>query len=653
MKTLLQSLQKLSIKSIILGSVLAGPSFFQNQILAQNTQENQTSLLETFEEKLKTFQSEINEKILNPPSDKVSFRQNFKDEEKIELSKRQLNAILLYSEQDYKELFHVNKCSIYTLLKNRLIRINNQPLLNVEASVTSDSSTSTALVPIDAFLAHYYKSNCRLSFKQSRLFEKGLLKDTFTKLTPKFPRNQTQCLDQYKDLKSNINIDHICSAPYTIELAGKLGERLRDNSLSISERSYINSLRRQSKTYTDEINDRDILYFKNFCSNLSREELFCKNYSKQDFWSLIINKQKATDHIEVRCRNILGKTTPEDKMEELDYLKCISLLRNEPSRCMTQGPATGSVLYPMPSCNEISETLKISRLKNNYNDCPRNIGNYAIINGARVIKHFATNDLKSKDCVFPSYEKIYGLYLESGEEEKWPLSICYNSNDGKKCLPFIPGNSKENYNALNMVVANALFQTKIVTSRIKCEQVSKKQFNPLRLKYKAGCWVVPQELACRSQSCKYNVMIDNRKALEIWSEGSLSFDYFKTKYNSSDADIHSRILSVLNIKEQEINSLTSLKFFLDNKKNGIIHGQGCAEDIYPSHYQLRKIGICTPMPFIIDGYKEINNNTYLSFRSALDDISSPRSVLWANAFTALSRYSTLSPLKNWELYGLY
>lgn len=644
-----QSLQKLSIKFLILGSVLAGPSLYSSKILAQNTQEQvDQSLIELFESKVNLYKQEIESKILNPPAE-IKVKQVFKEEEKIELTSRQINSILIYSPDYFTELFKINSCSIYTLLKNRLITINGAPLLNLETKITSSEGTSTALVPIDAFLAHYYKSNCRLSFKQSRLFEKGLLTDTFKKLTPKFPRTQDQCLEQYDAFKTNINIDHVCSVPFTIDLANKYEPLLKDNKTDIRKRSYINALRRQAQSYQSEIADKDILYFQNFCANLSRQEKFCGNYAKQDFWSLIINKQKPVDHLSIRCQNIMNK----EKLNDLDYLKCIGLLRKSPQTCEVNGPKTGSVLYPMPDCNKISETLKISRLKNNFNDCPKQIGNLAIINGARVIKHFVKEDIKSNDCVFPSYEKIYGLYQESKEEDKWPLNICYESSDGKKCLPYIPGNSKENYNALNMVVANMLFQTKVVSSRITCNEVSKKEFNPLRLKYKAGCWIVPEEISCRSQSCRYDIMMDNKAIKKIWSEGTLSFDYFKTEYNSADTAIHNRIVNLMRLKEQEINSLTSLKFFLDNKKEGIVHGLGCAEDIYPAHYQQSRIGICTPMPFIIDGYKIINNNTYLSFRGAIDDVNSPRLMLWANAFTALSRYSILSPLKNWELYGLY
>lgn len=650
-----QFLQKLSIKLIILGSVLSGPSLYaqSSEPINESNQEKLNSpskgLLESFEEKLNVYREDINKKILNPPSD-VLTRQVFKDEEKIELSTRQINTILLYSPEYYKELYYTNTCSIYTLLKNRLIHINGSPLINVEAKITNGSEESTAIVPIDAFLAHYYKSSCRLSFKQSRVFEQGLLANSFKKLTPKFPTSELQCLDQFNSLSSNINIDHICSAPFTVDLAAKMETKLSDNNLGLRERSYINSLRREAKKYTSEIKEKDLLYFRNFCSNLNRKENFCGNFSKQDFWGLISNKQRTQSYITSRCQHIFKKSP----LSEVEYLRCIKLLRDKPEICEIKGPRDGSVLYPMPNCEKISEALTISRLKNNFNDCPKFIGNHAITNGARVIKHFATNDIKSNDCIFPSYEKIYGLYLESKEEDKWPLKICYKNNDDvKNCLPYIPGNSKDNYSALNMVVANMLFQTKVVSNRIKCQEVPKKKYNPLRIKYKSGCWIVPEEVACRTVSCKYKIMLDNRSIKDIWSEGQLNFDYFKTKYNSTDTAIHDRIINLLRLKEQEINSLSSLKFFLDKKKSGIIHGVGCGEDLYPSHYLSNKIGICTPIPFIVDGHKEINNNTYLSFRGAIDDVTSPRLMLWANVFTALSRYSTLGPLKTWEFYGIY
>jgi hypothetical protein len=86
--------------------------------------------------------------------------------------------------------------------------------------------------------------------------------------------------------------------------------------------------------------------------------------------------------------------------------------------------------------------------------------------------------------------------------------------------------------------------------------------------------------------------------------------------------------------------------------NGIVHGIGCIEDLVPEQFQRTAINQCHPLPFIIDGHTQKNDETWLVARLAIDDIHTPRFIMWPNIFNAVSAYRELHPLNTWTLYGI-
>jgi hypothetical protein len=93
-------------------------------------------------------------------------------------------------------------------------------------------------------------------------------------------------------------------------------------------------------------------------------------------------------------------------------------------------------------------------------------------------------------------------------------------------------------------------------------------------------------------------------------------------------------------------------FYLDKIPGSIIHGVGCAEDLLPEFFPRNSINGCHPLPFIVDGHIEKDNTSLLVFRSAIDDVHTPRLILWQNIFNAVSAYQLLHPLNTWTLYGI-
>ncbi len=109
---------------------------------------------------------------------------------------------------------------------------------------------------------------------------------------------------------------------------------------------------------------------------------------------------------------------------------------------------------------------------------------------------------------------------------------------------------------------------------------------------------------------------------------------------------------VKKLQSRPIKNLTDLTFYLDKINGSIIHGVGCAEDLLPEYFSRFTLNACRPLPFIIDGHVMKNKTTFLVFRSAIEDIHTPRLISWANVFSAVSAYQQLQPLNIWTLNGL-
>ncbi len=82
------------------------------------------------------------------------------------------------------------------------------------------------------------------------------------------------------------------------------------------------------------------------------------------------------------------------------------------------------------------------------------------------------------------------------------------------------------------------------------------------------------------------------------------------------------------------------------------HGIGCAEDLLPEHFSKESFNQCSPLPFIVDGYREKAGIYSVVIRTAYDSLHAPRLVPWTNLFSALKDYQRLHPLDIWGLYAL-
>jgi hypothetical protein len=103
---------------------------------------------------------------------------------------------------------------------------------------------------------------------------------------------------------------------------------------------------------------------------------------------------------------------------------------------------------------------------------------------------------------------------------------------------------------------------------------------------------------------------------------------------------------------RSLNNISGILAFFKKKRDGIIHGVGCAEEILPSFFKVKAMNQCTPLPFIIDGMIRENDKTVFVTRTGVDSLQAPRLISWSLIYSAVKSYQNAHPLRLWTLYGL-
>ena len=222
----------------------------------------------------------------------------------------------------------------------------------------------------------------------------------------------------------------------------------------------------------------------------------------------------------------------------------------------------------------------------------------------------------------------------------------------EECVPYIPGSHPKEDRSEDVVIAKILYLQKGAHRKTTCRIVDTKTYNPLLSEFKLGCFILYDAESCKNLACNKKVIWDEKVQTDIKFTGRPVFEYYSTNYMSERFSLTSLLNEVKGTQSRGIKNLTDLVFYLDKIPGSIIHGVGCAEDLLPENFSRLSINACHPLPFIIDGHVEKNNATFIIFRSAIDDIHTPRLISWQNIFSGVSAYQLLHPLNTWTLNGL-
>ena len=563
-----------------------------------------------------------------------------------------LRSLLFFSKNKILNSISENECSFYALIENGFIGKDIEGFSQIPITLKmNDGTIKNGIIPLKLFLDFNYSKKCSQYKEYALLFSPKYVEKTFEKIDFKIGETNTKCESIHQKWISNPLTPYLCKIPQSIKKEKIIMAKFSKASSSELETFFYEKVK-LIKLYKKIIPIRKSLYLKNLCQNLNSSEKFCSLYLAQDAWTKILNKELPDYKITFKCKQILGieKVGPEDKK------KCVELFNSFPKICSLKGQLGKTSLFPLSSCDDISTSLAKGRLYTNYHDCPSNIYNQGITNLNRIIMHFTRQKRKNPSlyqCPFKIKNIFSKSVYRSEYDDSWPFKICYENKLLKKeiCNSYIPGFDKSSMLSENNVLENILKKNWPVSKGIKCFISNKKSYNPSRVSSNNGCHVIYDFKNCNNGRCSKSIIINKRKIDNIIYKDAPTFNYFPSKISSNNISAVKFALDHLGLKQKKINNLNQIKEFLKLKK-GIIHGVGCIEEIYPSRFKLRSINQCQPIPFIIDNVIEKEMNNFLSVRTAIDDLHSPRLINWPFIYNALKSYEGVHSINSWTLYGI-
>ncbi|MBC7429518.1 MAG: hypothetical protein H7336_12950 [Bacteriovorax sp.] len=551
----------------------------------------------------------------------------------IKLDPQYMKSIIFHSDERFLKLAQKNECFFLSVLETNLFKTAEGNIDSILiAYKNKDGTTSSATMLKDDFFDQIYKKKCLNNREYSILFSETNTQKTVEGIKFSIPRNKSECSNIHKEWLDNPFTPYLCRIQQLFKKPG---------------------LKKQADFYKERIPLMQRIYLDNLCNSISNPEMFCMNYLKSDVWNKILNSELPDYKMSYKCQQMFNK---KEKLTTQEMKNCASKLASDSTFCETRGNLDYPSNFPLQNCNNISLALNKSKLVNDYHDCPGNIDNEALTNIHRIVNHFAPRKIvtNKETCSGEANYTLAKLDLEVKHEAGWPLKVCYlNRIDNKQaCTTYIPGSRAGEPLSEDQVVAKILYTQKGAPQKTTCRIVDSKTYNPLRSEFKFGCYIVYSAESCSAVSCDKKVIWEEKLQPDIKFTGIPIFDYFPTNFMSERYSFTSLIDEVKRTQERVIKNLTDLKYYLDKMPNGIIHGIGCAEDMLPEQFQRIAINQCHPMPFIIDGHIEKNNETLLVSRLAIDDVHTPRLITWPHIFNAVSAYQDLQPLNTWTLNGI-
>lgn len=542
-----------------------------------------------------------------------------------------MRSILLTSEDKFLALTQKDECRFLATLENNLLRTYTGEIKAVFISFKDRAGVyQTAAIPLKDFFDETYKKKCFSNKEFSVLFDQANVKKTIEGIKFTVPKTKKECNLIQREWLLNPYTPYLCQIYKKLQTTGEDATFYRQN-IPAFNRTYI----------------------ENLCNNLNSAEQFCQNYLKEDIWNKVMNGEAPLFKMSYKCKNLFSEN---EKFDKASQAACAAKLNSTPVLCETKGTKDFPSLFPMQNCDLISQALVKSKLNTDYHDCPGNIENEMLTNIHRIIQHFVPDTIiTNKDtCAGEANLSIAKLFIAVKNEAVWPLNICYFNRieSEETCKPYIPGTHVNQPKSEDNVVAKILYEQKGAPKKTKCKVVSTKSYNPLLSDYKLGCFIVYDFESCKSMSCTKKVIWDEKVQEDIHFTGRPMFEYYATNYITERFSLASLINEVHKTQSRSIKNLTDLMFYLDKIPGSIIHGVGCAEDLLPEQFARTNLNGCHPLPFIIDGYVKKANTSVMVLRSAIDDLHSPRLVIWQNIYNSVMAYQQLHPLNTWTLNGL-
>jgi hypothetical protein len=608
---------------------LSGKAFSQSSGSNETTN---PGIIESFERLLELHKEQFQK-------NKISIQSNLKavsslsGYEEVKLDPQYVKSLILHSDERFVKLALKDECRFLSMLETNLLKTTEGNIDNILINYkTKDGKIESATMLKDDFFDQIYKRKCLNNREYSILFTETNAQKTIEGIKFTVPKTKNECTAIHNEWLDNPYTPYLCRIQQVFKKP---------------------ALRKIADYYRERIPLMQRIYLDNICNSISNPELFCNNYLKGDVWSKIITSEVPDYKMSYKCQQMYNKTT---KLTVQEMRNCASKLATDNKFCETRGTQDFPSNFPLQNCNNISDALNKSKLVTDYQDCPGNIDNEALTNIHRLVNHFAPRKIitSKETCRGEANYTLARLNLDIKHESGWPLKVCYmNRVEGKEtCDTYIPGARADEPLSEDQVVSKILYAQKGAPQKTTCKLVDAKNYNPLRSEFKFGCFIVFNPETCSTLACNKKVIWEEKEQKDIHFVGFPVFDYFPTAYISERYAFTSLINEVKGTQERIVRNLTDVKYWLDKMPNGVIHGIGCAEDLMPEQFQRTAINQCHPLPFIVDGHVEKDGESLLVARLSIDDIHTPRFLLWPNIFNAVSAYQELHPLNTWTLYGI-
>lgn len=565
--------------------------------------------------------------------------------ESLKFESRYLMSLFLFSSENAMSLTKNNFCSLSDLVINHLLRSHNKINDFVILAEGSGENQNIYNLTLEEFKNFVLKEKCPSVHSKLKFFNSRSITSLLRTLNFEIPRTEKECSELHLKWKTNKYLPNLCSLTNIDEQVQFLTIQKNElSSVDVKGLQNLNQKISELKSLKSEIGTQTDNYLNNLCRNISNEKGFCKSYISPLVWNKVVMGEKPKWLMSYRCKELNG-------VRSLN--QCRSELVSKPEVCMNDALLDYPSLAPRNNCTIQSFLLNSSRLKTDYRDCPGFIDNGAIINIHRLNSHFAElSGEKFNDCQSFALENFAKLNLNYKNDNAWPMKICYFDKIENKrlCKSYIPGDRDPEIAETN-VVAKIIKRIAPSPNKLDCKIVSASQYNPQRLGFTTGCFIIFDDKNCTLQSCQRKVVLDQKEVKGIEYEGDFKIHYFDDGFINPKYSQTRVLFESKGISHKRIPNFTLMQSFLEKNKNGVIHGIGCLETLLPGFFPSQRLNACTPEPFIIDNVLERKGIKFVSLRLSMDDAHSPRLIWWQNVFHSLSLFEKIHPSRTWTLYG--
>lgn len=553
-----------------------------------------------------------------------------------------LNSVILHSPSGYIKLASMAKCRFYDAILTDLLRSAEGKIRNVLVTYVNDKGTrESSLIQKKDFLAKIVNQECPETLKLIDNYQIKNLPNTLKAVPFDMPSSREQCGTIHLAWLNNPNTAYLCQIHEYMKEA-------RDGAGDVKD---LPQRKAVAKILDQKLSLLQKDYLQNLCTHLDEEDLFCQDFLNVSFWSKVASGMESNIYVESICRQMVKSLTLSDPQIK----QCIARIKKENDLCLYPGDR-GHGLVPQPDCDSLSTALNHSSLRANYQDCPGTSDQHAITNIARIILNISKGDIRpfQGSCSSISLGESFEFNERFDNDENWKLEACYDDkiNDKEVCYKTYFGQYGEQPQSYPLVVSKILRETRGADPSIKCRMVDSRDYNPLLLEFKSGCYIIYETNKCLMSQCAHKILFNDRTIDLIRIKNRISMDYFPSSVR--EERFSQQYLLTRDFKQvgRNLNNISGILSFYKKSKKGLIHGVGCAEELLPSFFKKHSMNQCSPMPFIIDGMIRENDQNIFITRTAVDSLQAPRMITWSNIYSAVKTYQRIHPLRLWTLYGL-